>query len=167
MSQQNWMPEDDIPVEELAAALEADDPWSAEALAEREGGHDIIGPAIINWRKIEAAERDKAARDLIDWVHNWLIPRYALQEKDLPDCWWRHGMLIEELSALHTAWLVAFHETDGGHGPIGWHERFALARTRMKVSCAGGTHRDKPARTLSEVDAALLSRVVTHVTTTF
>lgn len=154
--QEGWMPEDDIPIEELAAVLDSDDQWSDEALADRTGGHEVISPAIINWREIESDERHEAAQKLIDWVHHWLIPRYALQDKDLPQCWWRHGALIEELSALHTAWLVAFDETDGGNGPIGWHERFALGRTRMKVGCAGGTHRDKPARTLSEVDPAVL-----------
>ncbi|MGC0252154.1 DUF4913 domain-containing protein [Pseudactinotalea sp. Z1748] len=149
---QGWMPEDDIPIEELAAALEGDDHWSDKALADRTGGQEVIGPAIINWREIETETRNEAAQHLIDWVHGWLIPRYALQDKDLPECWWRHGMLIEELSALHTAWLVAFHETDGGNGPIGWHERFALARTRMKVGCAAGVHRDKPLRRLPKVD---------------
>ncbi|MFC3399367.1 hypothetical protein ACFOEP_13210 [Microbacterium amylolyticum] len=55
--------------------------------------------------------------------------------------------MLEELSALHAAWIVAFDEADGGYGPIGWHERWALARTRdaFREKCAE-KHRDDRTR---------------------
>lgn len=145
--------EEDMSIEDLVASLE-DDSWSAAALDDREGAPTMLTPTVVNWRKIADDERADACSALADWVQNWLVPRYALQRRLVPDCWHQHPSMVEELSALHTAWLVAFDEADGGFGPIGWHERFALALTRdaFKEKCADG-HRDTPARTMPQVPA--------------
>ena len=76
-----------------------------------------------------------------------------------PDCWWRHGGLVEELSALHTSWVAAYDTVDAGYGPIGWLERFQTAIERWRT----GTHyrgscsvsirmRSLPARRSSRAD---------------
>lgn len=141
---------DGLTIEQLAAEL--DDDWSPEALADRDGGRDMVSPAIVNWRDIDDEDREEACRALAEWVQDWLVPRYALTRKVVPDCWYRHPAMVEELSALHTAWMVAFDETDAGYGPIGWHERFALARAReaFREKCAEGHRDERSPRTMPE-----------------
>lgn len=58
-----------------------------------------------------------------------------------PVCWFKHGDLVEELSALHLAHTVAFDTSDAGFGPIGWHERLSLAIPRLRRAYAGGCSR--------------------------
>lgn len=145
--------DDDMSIEELVASLE-DDSWSDDALADRSGAPQMMTPTVVNWRDISGENRAEASAALADWVQNWLVPRYGITRKLIPDCWYQHSAMVEELSALHTAWVVAFDEADGGFGPIGWHERFALARTReaFKEKCADG-HRDVAARVMPEPPA--------------
>ena len=53
---------------------------------------------------------------------------------------------MEELCALHTAWLVSFDPTDAGYGPIGWHERLTVSIQRISAwyhgQCAE-THQER------------------------
>ncbi|MFB8191369.1 DUF4913 domain-containing protein [Microbacterium sp. NPDC055988] len=127
-------------LDDLVAKLGEDPDFSDQALADRHGTTPLNPQLTINWREINDEDRPDACRELVSWVHDWLIPRYQVKAKVIPDCWWEHSEYIEELSALHTAWLVAFDAADGGWGPIGWHERYALAQTRSplnKERCAG------------------------------
>ncbi|WP_139061799.1 hypothetical protein [Tsukamurella pulmonis] len=48
--------------------------------------------------------------ELSGWV-DWLRERYELEQKQLPKCWYRHGMIVEELTALMAAWHQAYHYT--------------------------------------------------------
>ena len=105
---------------------------------------DLVGAEITRWRDLPADEMPGEWDRLRAFVE-WFVPRYELSESDIPPCWYRHGRLVEELSALRSAWDASFIvETDGGLGPIGWHERYALARVRMREAypgtCARGTH---------------------------
>lgn len=140
----------DLTIEDLAAQLDED--WSDEALADRNGGQEMVGAVVVNWRDISDEDRPEACRELAEWVQGWLVPRYGIPRKQVPDCWFDHPALVEELSALHTAWLIAFDGADAGYGPIGWHERFALARTReaFRERCAD-EHRAERVRPMPEV----------------
>lgn len=120
----------DLDLDALMAQLESSPDFTSEALADRDGVTPLNPQLTVNWRTITEEERPEACRNLAAWVQEWLIPRYGIKAKLIPDCWWQHTDLIEELSALHTAWLVAFDAADAGWGPIGWHERFAAAQTR-------------------------------------
>lgn len=144
--------EENMTMDELVERLETDPEFSAEALADRHGESALTPQLTVNWRDIDDEERPDACRALTSWVQDWLIPRYSIKARTIPDCWWAHGDLIEELSALHAAWLVAFDAQDAGWGPIGWHERFAAALSRKTFTerCAGNTHRADPVRTLAK-----------------
>lgn len=79
------------------------------------------------------------------WV-TWLVDRYSLDRRFIPDCWPRHWELIEELSALHLAWQAAYATTAHADAPLGWHERLAIARVRLsewvaRTGCRAGEHR--------------------------
>ena len=135
---------EEIPIEELVAALHLD----GLDISDRGGSSAALGAQPVNWRELPDAEARAAWDALRGWVE-WVTSRYDIPEVIVPTCWWRHGALVEELSALHIAWEAAFDSTDAGFGPIGWHERFAIARPRLKAaypgSCING-HRDRTPR---------------------
>lgn len=85
----------------------------------------------VNWREMAATEKALALEELTIWLE-WVRARYLIDDDALPPCWASHGALIEEYSALHTAWLVCFDERDNGMGPLQWHERFAQAAERLR-----------------------------------
>lgn len=97
----------------------------------------ITGGNGVNWRTLpdeNAAERWTLLRE---WVE-WFTVRYQIPISTVPDCWWQHGALVEELSALHLAHNASFHPSDTGLGPIGWHERLAVTLPRLTRAYGGG-----------------------------
>lgn len=99
-----------------------------------------IGAHIVNWRTLSAADAPAAWRELREWVQ-WFTVRYRISESVVPACWYKHGQLVEELSALHTAHTAAFDPSDAGLGPIGWHERLSLTVPRLSRAYSGGCSR--------------------------
>lgn len=93
--------------------------------------------ASLNWRTLD----DTAAH--AEWVAlrgfvEWFTTRYAIPPSVVPDCWWAHGALVEELSALHAAHTAWFDAQDTGLGPITWHEHLAVALPRLSRAYGGG-----------------------------
>lgn len=137
--------DDDISLEDFASLIGQQ--WDDDNLADRSSAPELNAAALtVNWRDISDENRAEACRELASWVHEWLIPRYQLGARQIPACWWQHGNMVEELSALHTAWRVCFDAADGGFGPIGWHERFALAlqRPAFATKCIDGHRPERP-----------------------
>jgi len=143
------MSDDDLPMEDYADSAEDDTGWEDADLADRDGGDELLGVVVVNWRDADQDQATEALLELSGWVA-WMVARYNLTRQRIPDCWAEHTDLIEELSALHTAWRVAFDQTDGGYGPIGWHERLAaaLSRTAFHDRCPAG-HRPDTKRVLA------------------
>ena len=106
----------------------------------RYGTSAPIGARVINWRTLPPQEARAAWGELRAWVE-WFTVRYRISESVVPVCWFKHGQLVEELSALHIAHTVAFHTSDAGFGPIGWHERLSLTIPRLARAYAGGCSR--------------------------
>ena len=65
------------------------------------------------WPSMKAPEQDALLEDLEDWVR-WAVDRYELDYRTIPPCWACHGPLVEELSALHSAWLTVFQPSSRG-----------------------------------------------------
>lgn len=127
----DFMPE--IAIEDLAAM--AGD--IGIDLDSRDGVDEVMGAKITRWRDMPDEDAAAAWDELRAFVE-WIVTRYELTDNIIPPCWYRHGPLVEELSALRAAWDASFVvETDGGLGPIGWHERFALAQQRFKEHYRG------------------------------
>ena len=47
---------------------------------------------------------------LAEWVDSLLI-RYGAAGDWLTPCWWRHGLVVEELAALRVAWFAVYDGT--------------------------------------------------------
>ncbi|MGO8862456.1 MAG: hypothetical protein ACLQRH_17090 [Acidimicrobiales bacterium] len=76
---------------------------------------------------------------LAEWVDS-LMARYAAAGDWLRPCWWRHGFVIEELAALHTAWLGVYdarQPVDSAAG-IRWHDEAERCRDRVRRTIAAG-----------------------------
>jgi hypothetical protein len=110
--------------------------------AQRAAGPDT------SWQAMPAARAADAWTALIEWVDQ-LVDRYALDET-IPVCWYAHGAMVEELHALHAAWLAAYTgRTAQSTDRTVWQELLARTLTRLREwdrhGCTGGTHRpDEP-----------------------
>jgi hypothetical protein len=107
---------------------------------------EAFPPVPLCWPALTAQEREEQLDALADWSR-WLVDRYALDHRTVPPCWPQHGSLLEELSALRTAWLTAFAVTSTGDAPLEWHAHFAAARQRLaewvsRTGCRSAEHRE-------------------------
>lgn len=145
----NAYDEDPDPAALLAAEMTAFEPDI------RYGNSAPLGAHIINWRTLRDDEAAATWDSLRGWVE-WFTIRYRVPESTIPSCWWKHGHLVEELSALHTAHTAAFDASDAGFGPIGWHERLSIALSRLTRAYAGGCsngHKDvTPRSSIGDID---------------
>ena len=133
------------------------EPYAPFPLAELTGASQ---PTPVCWRTLD---RNTAAREwpaLAEWVR-WLVARYAITPRVVPPCWYRHGSLLEELSALRTGWLAAYAPDSPGSAPLEWHTMFANTRARLEEAvsrsgCTKDSHTgDKTPPWLSAKDHAL------------
>ncbi len=113
-----------------------------------------LGPVPICWTILDDATAARELNALDQWVR-WLATRYIVAPRTIPPCWHHHGALVEELSALRTAWLAAFAPEARGVTPLDWHIMFWAARNRLeetvgRAGCTKGHHReDEPATWLN------------------
>lgn len=114
-----------------------------EAVAERVLSH---AHRPIDWRCVSFDEAPLLWAALDTWVR-WLVTRYSLEHRDVPPCWFRHPALVEELCALRTAHVDAFHPAHPPGGPAEWHTTLGNTRARLRdwaarTGCKPGAHRD-------------------------
>jgi hypothetical protein len=98
----------------------------------------------VNWSALDGTAAAEQWDLLTEWT-DWLRQRYQLQES-IPNCWYAHGPMIEELSALRTAWAGAYLAPDAQlSDPLGWHDALDRALYRLRQwdrnGCRDGTHR--------------------------
>ena len=106
---------------------------------------EAFPPLPLCWPALTEQEKEEQLEALNDWTR-WLAHCYALDHRTVPPCWAQHGALLEELSALRTAWLTAFAVTSSGDAPLDWHTNFAATRQRLadwvsRTGCRSGEHR--------------------------
>ena len=105
-----------------------------------------FGPPVpIVWTAHTDVDQEQLLESLARWI-DWLKDRYPLDHRVVPDCWAEQSELIEEFSALHLAWQVAYASTSPADSALTWHERFAVARLRIgewvaRTGCRAGCHR--------------------------
>ncbi len=116
-----------------------------------------VGPPMpIMWCAHTREEQRHRLAELELWV-TWLVDRYRLDRRYVPECWPRHWEFIEELSALKQAWEAAYATTSRADAPLAWHERLGLTRIRLaewaaRAGCRAGEHRPAPRRAVSHAD---------------
>jgi hypothetical protein len=106
---------------------------------------DLFPTLAVCWATMDDLQTEDALDELQDWVA-WVVDRYSLDHRVIPGCWDNHAALIEELSALRTAWIAAFCVTARPEAPLDWHQSFQFARQRLsdwasRTGCRPGEHR--------------------------
>lgn len=120
-------------------------------LAQNKAAKDTQTQLRRPWNKLTADQAEKRWRDLREWVE-WFVVRNNIGSKEIPDCWYLHGGLVDELEALRWAWLETTNKPDSkGTDPIAWRESLHRARTRWPLfnpnGCTSG-HTETRARVL-------------------
>jgi hypothetical protein len=86
---------------------------------------------VVNWAALDSDAARRTWHQLYQWA-TWLLDRYAIRE--IPRaCWWRHGLIVEEVTALWTAWQGCYGEDSTPNAPIFWHEHLDRARERIRL----------------------------------
>lgn len=104
--------------------------------------------APVRWAELKPAERAALWPEFVAWVI-WVADRYEVTNDQLPrQCWWRHGAVVEELTALWTSHQSAYAPgEDAGSAPHLWQDALARAIERIGRlwvgACRNGHHRDR------------------------
>ncbi|WP_326581759.1 DUF4913 domain-containing protein (plasmid) [Actinacidiphila glaucinigra] len=113
------------------------------------GGSDARVPgAPVVWHDLQAEERDRLWAAFTSWVVR-IADQYELTTEQLPHaCWWEHGGVVAELTALWTGWESAYGtEDDAAAGPYLWHDAFSRGIERIGRmwlgECTNGYHNPK------------------------
>lgn len=120
-----------------------------DALSGKKAAADDSGRHAVVWRNLPIADQAVELQELAGWVE-WLQVRYASAGDWLRPCWWRHGFVVEELSALRTAWLGVYEPAENAEAmaALDWHEAAEKCRERVRQvistgpGCTAVAHKD-------------------------
>ncbi len=141
------------------AGLRADVDALAEAMGklvdmvqDLRGGGPAGDAEACRWAWRYAAPDAAAAlwaelREFVDWLNS----RYALDsERQIPPCWYRHPVAVEELTALMCSWQAVYHGPDTPRdGLLAWHAHWLwpcvdrLPERAGWQRCRGGGHQTR------------------------
>lgn len=108
-------------------------------------------PRPLDWSRLAADEAAEQWAALDRWVQR-LVTRYALDGREVPPCWYRHGALVEELTGLRGAHQVAWDPTQAASAASDWHRILWDTRVRLRdwLTRTGCTARSHRADTVNE-----------------
>jgi hypothetical protein len=101
--------------------------------------------APVVWHKLTDDEREPLWGEFTSWVIR-IADQYELTTEQLPHaCWWEHGAVVDELTALWTGWESAYgNEEDAAAGPYLWHDAWSRSIDRIGRmwlgECTNGYH---------------------------
>jgi len=81
------------------------------------------------WHLLSAEQAEQRWLQLREWV-DWFVVRNDIGPKEVPDCWYLHGGLVDELEALRWAWIESSKPDAKGTDAIWWRDALHRARTR-------------------------------------
>jgi hypothetical protein len=111
---------------------------AVSGLAQKKSTADAQTQLRRPWHMLTAEQAEKRWLDLREWVE-FLVGRNNLGSKEIPDCWFLHGGLVDELEALRWAWLETNQPDSKLTEPIWWREALHRARTARSAATRHGT----------------------------
>lgn len=110
-----------------------------DELAGHRRSHSDADPPALTRNSPSPTGGEAELEKLAVWV-DWLQERYGTVGDWLRPCWWRHGMVVEELWALRTAWLGVYgsDEKAASAAALTWHESAERCRERIRRAIATG-----------------------------
>ena len=100
---------------------------------------------------LDGTQAERRWRELRDWV-NWLVARNGIGPKEIPNCWYLHDGLVDELEVLYWAWLETIKPAARGIDPLWWREQLHRARARwplFNINGCGTAHTEPRRRDLA------------------
>ncbi|MFD4243702.1 hypothetical protein ACFWP3_19205 [Streptomyces sp. NPDC058525] len=129
------------------------------------GEGDRVPGAPVVWHRIEDEEvRAALWGEFTSWVIR-MADTYELTTEQLPHaCWWQHGSVVAELTALWTGWESSYgNEEDAAARPYLWHDAWSRAVERVSRmwlgECTNGYHQQK-SRTTWGTDPAYRKKIL-------
>jgi hypothetical protein len=124
-----------VEVEALVRRLEQ---RVGELSGDRQPSDKVTSPACIPMTSVPTGEGIDL-ESLATWV-DWMQERYAATGDWLRPCWWRHGLVVEELSALRSSWLGVYSadEPPAHAAELTWHEQAEKCRDRIRRTISTG-----------------------------
>lgn len=96
--------------------------------AQVRGGDEGKKTPPLSWLDLDESEGPAAAQTVLEELSLWLARvflRYPDGAAALPECWWWHPDVVEELVALMRAWLAAYADGDATAARAAdWHDRY-------------------------------------------
>ncbi|MFE7331586.1 hypothetical protein ACFU8W_43140 [Streptomyces sp. NPDC057565] len=123
-----------------------------------------VAGAPVSWHKVKDDDRKEMWAEFTAWVIR-MADQYELTTEQLPHgCWWEHGSVVAELTALWTGWESAYNnEEDAQAGPYLWHDAWSRGVERIGRmwlgECTNGYHKQK-SRTVWGTDPTYRKKVV-------
>ncbi|WP_327411254.1 hypothetical protein OG458_41700 (plasmid) [Streptomyces sp. NBC_01281] len=146
-----------------------EDMGAARGSAKRAAGDDgeeaarAPGAPVI-WHEVKDADRAELWSSFTAWVIR-MADAYELTTEQLPHgCWWEHGAVVAELTALWTGWQSTYAgDEDAAAGPYLWHDAWSRGIERIGRmwlgECTNGYHQTK-SRTTWGTDPAYRKKVI-------
>lgn len=105
-------------------------------------------PGPVAWDDLDAAQAADTWEHLEDWV-TWLVRRFRLRPRDVPPCWYLHGAVVEELTALWGSHQDAYSDDEAASAASEWlhvlaDTRYRLADWIARTGCIAVEHREDP-----------------------
>ncbi|MFE2852709.1 hypothetical protein ACFXJO_16460 [Streptomyces lavendulae] len=129
------------------------------------GEGDRVPGSPVVWHRIEDEEvRAALWAEFVAWVIR-MADTYELTTEQLPHaCWWEHGAVVAELTALWTGWESAYtNQEDAAASPYLWHDAWSRAVERIGRmwlgECTNGYHQVK-SRTTWGTDPARRKKIL-------
>jgi hypothetical protein len=121
----------------------------------------------VDWRRLRSIDAPLMWAELDAWVR-WLASRYAIDARELPPCWWSHGALVEELSALRGAHRAALEPSQHPGAALDWHRSLWDSRSRLRdlisrTGCTAREHRASDAPQWTQPSSAYADELAAHV----
>ena len=102
------------------------------------------------WHMLTDDQAEQRWLALYDWVE-WFVVRNNVGPKEIPDCWFLHGGLVDELEALRWAWIESNKPESKMTDPVWWREGLHRARPRWPLFNPNGcatTHTESRPRAI-------------------
>jgi hypothetical protein len=135
-----------VDVDALTEAMQA----LVDLVGSAPGGAQDCEPSRWAWRYASAETAAALWSQLRDFV-DWLNSRYALDsERQVPACWYRHPVAVEELTALMCSWQGVYLGPDTPRDDLlAWHAHWLwpcvdrLPERAGWQRCRGGQHAER------------------------
>lgn len=126
-----------------------------------------LANALVDWRRVRSIDAPLVWAELDAWVR-WLVSRYAIDARELPPCWWSHGAVVEELSALHGSHRAALEPSQHPGAALDWHRSLWDSRSRLRdmtsrTGCTAREHRPSDAPPWAQPSSAYANELAAHV----